>query len=456
MRQDGAVDADVVIVGAGLAGLSAARALTRAGADVVVLEARDRVGGRTLNEPVGPAPDQVVELGAQWVGPTQRRVLDLARDLGVPTFPTHGTGENLFEHRGTVRRYRGTIPRLNPVALADVAQAMARLNRLARRVDPESPWDTPGARRLDAMTFATWLRRNVPTAAGRQLLTIALEGVWAIDPADPSLLHVLFYIRSAGSLEALLDTEGGAQQDRFVGGSQLLALRLAEQLGDRVVLGAPVRAVAYDAGGVTVRADGREGVRARRAVIAVPPPLAGRIAYAPGLGEQRDGLTQRMAMGSVVKFHAVYDEPFWRARGLSGQGSSTTGPVKVVFDNSPPGGSPGVLLGFFEGREARLAARMPLEERRAAALGVLTRLFGPRAASPEHYVDRAWALEEHSGGCYGGYLPPGGWTDYGPALRRPAGPLHWAGAETATVWNGYMDGAVSSGDRAAAEVLAAL
>jgi monoamine oxidase len=294
----------------------------------------------------------------------------------------------------------------------------------------------------------------VPTAAARQLLTMALEGVWAVDPADPSLLHVLFYIRSAGSLEALLDTEGGAQQDRFVGGSQLLALRLAEQLGDRVVLDAPVRSIAHDDEGVTVHAPGRQ-VRARRAVVAIPPPLAGRIAYAPGLGEQRDGLTQRMAMGSVVKCHVVYAEPFWRARGLSGQATSSTGPVKVVFDNSPPGGSPGVLLGFFEGREARAAARMPQAERREAVLGVLRRLFGPQAASPEHYVDRAWASEEFSGGCYGGYLPPGTWTDYGPALRRPAGRLHWAGAETATIWNGYMDGAVRSGEAAAAAIVSA-
>ena len=161
-------------------------------------------------------------------------------------------------------------------------------------------------------------------------------------------------------------------------------------------------------------------------------------------------------MGSVVKCMAVYDEPFWRRDGLSGRATSTDGPAKVFFDNTPPGGSPGVLLAFLEGREARRAARAPVEERREAVVGCLTRLFGPRAARPERYVDQAWALEEFSRGCYGGYLPPGGWTDYGPALRDPVGRIHWAGAETAVRWNGYMDGAVRSGERAAEEVAARL
>ena len=449
-------DADVCVIGAGLAGLTAARDLVAAGTDVVVLEARSRVGGRTLNEAVGPADDQVVELGAQWIGPTQDRLAALAASVGVGTYPTHGEGENLFEHEGRLRRYRGTIPRINPLVLAEVGVAMARLNRMARSVPPEAPWTAARAAAWDEQTFASWLRRNVRSSGARELLCMAIEGVWAADAADPSLLHVLFYVRAAGSLELLTDTAGGAQQDRFVGGSQRLSLRMAEALGDRVVLDAPVRRVDASAGEVVVSYDGGGAVRCRRVVCAVPPPLAGRIVWAPAMPEQRDGLTQRMAMGSVVKCMAVFDEPFWRADGLSGQATSSAGPAKVFFDNSPPGGRPGVLLAFLEGREARIAARMPLEQRREVVLGGLARLFGPRAASPERYVDQPWALEEFSRGCYGAYLPPGGWTGYGAALRRPVGPVHWAGAETATVWNGYMDGAVRSGERAAAEVLAAL
>jgi monoamine oxidase len=448
-------EVDVVVVGAGLAGLAAARALVAAGRDVVVLEGRDRVGGRTLNERVGPGEDDVVELGGQWVGPTQTRLLALARELGVATYPTFATGDSLFAWGGRVRRYRGTIPRINPIVLADVGQAMARLNRMARTVPLDAPWRAARAAAWDAQTFATWMGRNVATPGGRALLQMALEGVWATDPSEPSLLHVLFYIHSAGSLEALTDTEGGAQQDRFAGGSQVLSLRMAEALGeDRVALGATVRAIAQDAGGVTVRADGAE-VRAAHAIVAIPVPLTARIAWTPALPHARDALTQRMAMGSVVKAMAIYDEPFWRAEGLSGTATDADGPVKVMYDNTPPSGRPGVLLGFFEGRAAQVATRATPEERRAQVTATFARLFGPRAAAPERYVDQAWGQEELTRGCYGAYLPPGGWTGFGAALRAPVGRVHWAGAETAVRWNGYMDGAVTSGEAAAAAVLAA-
>jgi len=447
-------EVDVVVVGAGLAGLAAARALVAAGREVVVLEGRDRVGGRTLNERVGEGDTDVVELGGQWVGPTQTRLLALARELDVPTFPTHVTGESLFAWGGTVRRYRGTIPRINPAVLADVGQAMVRLNRMARTVPREAPWAARKAARWDAQTAATWMARNLATRGGRAILQMAMEGVWAADPSEPSLLHVLFYINSAGSIEALTDTEGGAQQDRFAGGSQLLSIRMARALGEeRVVLGAVVRAVEQDAAGVTVRA-GDVAVRARHAIVAIPVPLTARIAWSPAMPHARDALTQRMAMGSVVKCMAIYDEPFWRADGLSGTATDADGPVKVMFDNTPPAGRPGVLLGFFEGRAAQDAMRITQDERRAQVTRGLARLFGPRAAKPERYVDQAWGQEELSRGCYGAYLPPGGWTGFGPALRAPVGRVHWAGAETATVWNGYMDGAVRSGDAAAQAVLA--
>jgi monoamine oxidase len=443
--------ADVVVVGAGLAGLSAARALRSAGRDVVVLEARDRVGGRTVNEPIGDG--KIVELGGQWVGPTQERMYELIRELGLETFPTHDHGDNLFEHGDSVRRYAGTIPKVNPVALAEVGVVLARLNRLARTIPPEAPWTAARASQWDGQTFEDWSRRKIRTGAAREMLRLAIEGVWAAEPRDVSMLHVLFYIRSAGSLERLLDTGGGAQQDRVVGGTQLISIRMAEELGDAVVLEAPVRAIAADAGGVTVTSD-RGATRARAAIVAIPPALAGRIAYQPALPAVRDGLTQRMAQGSVVKCMAVYERPFWRERGLSGQLTSTRGPVSVGFDNSPPDGSPGVLLAFLEGRAARDGAAMEPAERRAAVLGSLARAFGPEAAKPEHYVDKAWPNEEWSRGCYGGFMPPGAWTDHGVALRRPIGRIHWAGAETAVIWNGYMEGAVTSGERAAAEVVA--
>src|SRR5215213_7274153 len=290
-------DADLVVVGAGLAGLSAARVAAAAGASVVVVEARDRVGGRVLNEDIGGG--NVVEVGAQWIGPTQDRLAALAGEFGIETFPTYGEGQNVIEYGGRLRRYRGTIPRINPLVLLDVERGQRRLNKLARRVPLDAPWDAPNAPALDGQTAATWLRRNLVTKSGRMLLQLGVEAVWAAQPEDMSLLHVLFYIHSAGSLELLFDTEGGAQQDRFVGGSQLIALRMAEELGEeRVELGAPVRRIEHGPDGVTVHAD-EVIARGRRAIVAIAPTLAGRIAYDPPLPGSRDQLTQRMPLGTV-------------------------------------------------------------------------------------------------------------------------------------------------------------
>jgi monoamine oxidase len=441
-------DCDVVVVGAGLAGLTAARELSGAGFDVRVLEARDRVGGRTLSQAVGEHPEDLIELGGQWVGPTQHEVLSLAQDFGIGTYPTHSVGRNLFEdQRGKLKRYRGTIPLLAPHVMLDYGRADLKLKRLIKRVDPEAPWEAEDAERLDEQTFATWIRRNAKTRTAREALAVACRAVFAVEPADVSLLHILFYAASAGGWDDLIDTEGGAQQDRLAGGTQQFSVRMAEELGDRVALSSPVRRIRSDDQGVTV-----EGASARRAIVAVPPALAGRIEYDPPLAGPRDQLTQRVPMGSVIKCMAVYDEPFWREDGLSGQGLSLPGPAQVIFDNTPPNGSPG-LIGFLEGREARQLAAVPEAERRDAVLRGFQRLFGHRAAHPVLYVDKDWSAEPYSRGCYGGVLGPGAWTGYGRLLREPIGRIHWAGTETATRWMGYLDGAIQSGRRAAAEVL---
>lgn len=453
-------DADVLVVGAGLAGLTAARRLEQAGYDVLVVEARDRVGGRTLSSPVpGADPDDpaaVLDLGAGWVGPTQDRVLALLGELGLATFPTYGDGDNLSEHRGRLRRYRGTIPKLGALVLADIGQAQLRLDRMARTVPLAEPWTAARATEWDRTTFAGWIRRNLRTRTGRDFMQIVAEAVWAAHPAELSLLHVLFYLHAGGGFDSLTSVRGGAQQDRVVGGTQGIALAAAAALRRPPVLDAPVQAVEWAPDRVTLTVRDGHPLTARRAVLALAPHLLAPVRFEPGLPPLRHQLHQRMPPGTVIKCYAVYPEPFWRHAGLSGQAADPTGPVKVTFDASPPGGTPGVLLGFVEGRQARQLGTLSEPARQQAVLDCLVRYFGPAAGRPTGFVQRAWAADPYAGGCYAGYFGPNGWTDYGAVLRPPIGPLHFAGTETATAWMGYLDGAVRSGETAAAAVGAAL
>ncbi len=444
-------DAEVLVVGAGFAGLTAARALDAAGTRVAVLEARDRVGGRTLNAAL--ADGAVVEMGGQWIGPTQERIAALATAVGVETFPTHTEGDNLLRLDGRLRRYSGTIPRLNPLALLDVGRTVRKLNRLAETIDPEAPWASERAAQLDATSLATWLERTLVSATAKHLMRVAGRTIWGAEPEELSLLHAAFYLRSAGSFELLTDVAGGAQQDRFVGGSQLIAERVAEALGDQVVLGSPVRRIEHGASEVVAITTAGTRVRAARAIVALPPALTAAIEFDPPLPPARAQLAQRMASGWLVKTTAIYSEPFWRADGLSGEALNAAGPVTMTFDNTPPAGAPGALVGFVGGADARAFAQLGASERRAAALRCFADLFGERALAAERYLELDWAAEPYSRGGPVANFAPGGWTAGGPALRAPVGALHWAGTETATRWAGYLDGAVSSGERAAAEAL---
>jgi monoamine oxidase len=445
--------ADVGIVGAGLAGLMAARELVAAGVSVCVLEARDRVGGRTWTRPASDGT--LLDVGGQWIGPTQQRMNRLVDELGIATFKTWDIGENVQYRGGERRTYSGAIPTTDALVAGDVMEALLTLNMMAMRVPLESPWTAPDAADWDSQTFATWIDANVPSSGARTMLKLAIQAVFSAEPRDLSLLHVLFYIRSAGGLMDLLGVTGGAQETRFTTGAQTVANRLAESLGDRVVLNAPVHTIIQDDTGARIVSDALV-LSCDRVIVALSPTLAGRLRYRPALPGLRDQLTQRMPMGTVLKVQCIYPAPFWRDAGLTGQASSDSGAVRVTFDNSPPDGSRGVLLGFVEGDEGRILGQRSPHERRGAALECFVRYFGTQAGQPLDYVEQSWAEEEYTRGCYAGYMPPGVWTMYGTALRAPIGRIHWSGTETATTWNGYMEGAVQSGERVAAEILAAM
>jgi monoamine oxidase len=451
--------ADVVVIGAGLSGLAAALEVERAGKSVIVLEARDRVGGRTLN--VALEDGDVVEIGGEWTGPYQDRLAALAKELGIATYPTYNTGDNVYWRNGSLQRYASTGPLgAIPPDTGDVEAfaALQLLNRMALRVPRDAPWTAAEADSWDGQTFETWKLAHTLTDGARFLLDLGIEAVWAAEPRDISLLHILFYIHAAGNednpgtLDRLINVAGGAQERRFVGGSQRISLLMAERLGRRVILGAPVRRLVQAGSRVNAEADSVT-VMARSAVVAVPLAVGAAIRYDPILPGARAQLLQRYPMGSCVKCMAVYDKPFWRDEGLTGQATSDTGPCRVTFDNTPNDGAPGVMMGFIEADEARYWTQQPADRRREAVIGSFVRYFGERAAKPRGYMEKSWAEEEFTRGCYSGYTPPGVLTSFGDSIRRPHGRLHWAGAETATLWNGFMDGAVRAGERAAKEAL---
>lgn len=467
--------ARVVVVGAGLAGLSAARKLVESGVgSVLVLEARDRVGGRTFTKTVAGVP---FDVGGQWIktqagvyGFAQDRITALAKNLGVETFRSYYTGENVYYRDGERTRYDPALAQELPPdqSFPEVAAAIVQADSLATGtsagagtpktgpgVSVDAPWDSPRAGEFDGQTVETWKNDNLASKRAKDLLDLGVVAVMACEPRDVSLLWFLFYIASADSLENLISTPQGAQESRFVGGAQQVSQRMAKLLGKRVIRRSPVRRIVQTARGVRVESD-RATVSAQRVIVAIPPALADEIDYRPQLPALRAQLTQRFPMGSVIKCQALYERPFWRDEGLTGWAISDQGPVRLTFDNSPPQGGPGVLLGFVEGQEARQLTGLTAGERRGGVLESFARYFGEAARNPVEYVEHNWLEERWSRGCYVGFTPPGVLTGFGPALRAPNGRIHWAGTETATRWAGYMDGALQSGERAATEVLETL
>jgi monoamine oxidase len=442
---------DVIVVGAGLAGLTAARRIKAAGRDVVVLEVRDRVGGRTFDYSL-PGGQGVVELGGQWAGPGQDKVLALAAELGVSTFETFSDGDTVYYNAGRRQTYSGDIPPANPVALAELEATILLLNQMARSVPADAPWRSPSARDWDQQSVAGWIDAHNHMQEGRELARVAIRGVYGEEAAAISLLDLLSAITGVGGdFNTLI---GSAQSIRFVGGSQQLSTKLAQKLGSSVLLGARVTGIDWD-GGVTVHTPGQL-FSASQAILTLPKPLLEDLAYSPPVPPQRAQIVQRQPLGAVTKFNAIYDRPFWRAQGLNGSAVSTTGPVEITYDNSPPSGSPGVLVGFFEGDESRRYFGASAAERRSAALGSLALYFGDQARNPRLFVDQVWATEPFTRGAYGSYNPTGVLTSFTDAANQRVGPLHFAGADYSAQWPGYMDGAIRSGESAASDALASL
>ncbi|MCG6498763.1 FAD-dependent oxidoreductase [Kitasatospora sp. A2-31] len=478
--------ASAVVIGGGVAGLTAATGLAARGVEVTVLEARERVGGRTRGIEV--APREWVDAGAAYLGDRHTELLALLKELDLAMTPTTMAGASRFAlartdagtdagtdsgpgarsdappdadpdaHPGAHPSGRGDacvtrdgrFPPLNAVALGDLFD---RLAELTAAVEPEAPWLTPEAARLDTLTAAEWAGQELSHPDARLFFPLFLGEMMAADPADVSVLHMAFYLRSGGGLRYLNAFEGGAQQDRVAGGAHLLCERLAARLTaspyGRLRLGEPALAVHQDPDGVTVRT-ARGEYRGDVAVVALPPLLADALDQRPAPPSPRAG--ERTGRGCAVKLHLVYPAPIWREHGLSGWSVNAEGPLLSTVDDSPSGGGAGVLTGFVTGAEAHRFAALDPSQQRAAAVAQAARLF-PMLPEPIGFHVTDWVNETYSKGCYAALFGPGDWLRLGPALTAPHGRVHWAGTETSTEFFGLLEGAVRSGRRVVAEIL---
>ncbi|OBG33615.1 FAD-dependent oxidoreductase [Mycobacterium sp. E3198] len=446
-------DVDYCVVGAGFAGLTAALRLKQAGRSVALLEARDRIGGRTFT--VTRDDGTWIDRGGAWVGPGQDRIYAMMDEFGVPEYKQHNDGDAMMVLDGKKHRYGGTIPwSMSPWAVTNLGIGLLSIEKMCKSIPREAPWEAKRAAEWDRISLGEWIENNTMSKAAREMLDMALSGVYTSAGSETSLLWALTQMGSGGGPTFVISGKGGAQDARPVGGMGAIYRSIAAELGDALHLSRPVRQITQDVGGVTVAADGLT-VRARRAIVAIPLAIASSIAYEPLLPVDRALLHQRMPSGSVIKISIIYDEPFWRADGLCGQSAAPGTPATLTIDACTNTADPGIMCVITEGPAARRLTRMDEADRKAAVIGELVDRFGSRANSPLEFHEQNWTTERYSGGGMISHAPPGVLTEFGYTLREPCGRVHWAGTESSAIMCGWVDGAIRSGERAATEVMTA-
>lgn len=441
---------DVVIVGAGVAGLTAANDLKKAGLSVAVLEARDRAGGRLWTDVIDGA---MLEIGGQWVSPDQDALIETVAELGLETFSRYREGDSVYVGPdGVAKRFTGEMFPVSPETEAAIAEITERLDAMVAEIDPDRPWAHEKAAEWDSISWDAWLRtqtdddeavRNLAFATGPAMLTKPTHSF--------SLLQSLLMAASAGAYSHLVDADFILDK-RVVGGLQQVPLLLAERLGDDVFLEQPVRTLEYGDDGVTAVADGMT-VRARFAILALPPNLYPRISFVPALPRLQHQMHQHLSMGFVIKVHAVYDRPFWREKGLSGTAFSPYELSHEAYDNTNHGDERGTLVGFVSDRHADDVFRISAEERKERILESLSHYYGPEAKDPIVYYESDWGAEEWTRGAYAVSFDLGGLHRYGADLREPVGPIHFACSDMAGAGYQHVDGAIRMGRLAASNII---
>ncbi|XP_035692450.1 amine oxidase [flavin-containing] B-like [Branchiostoma floridae] len=453
------IETDVVVIGAGISGLCAAKLLHETGLDVQVLEARDRVGGRTFT-----ARDPsygYVDLGGAYVGPTQDRILRIAKELDLKLYKVNEKERIVSYFKGVQRAVSNpddpSSLSSNPLDLFDVNSCLLKIEDFSKQVPPDAPWKAPRAKEWDSMTVKEFMDKECWTSRARTLVGLIVAAIYCCEPHEISFLFFLTYLASGQGLRRMLSTTNGAQENKFVGGSMQVSEKIAALLGNRVVLSSPVMRIEQEETVTMVTTHSGQQYRAKYVISAVPPPLLHRILFEPPLPDLKIQMVQRMPMGSIIKTITYYKTAFWKEKGFCGSAMSDKGPINACFDDTKPDGTHPAIMGFILSTHARELCEMSTEQRKQAVSEHYAEVFQcPEFLHPVNYVEQNWMAETFSGGCYVATLGPGVLTSFGRELRKPFGCVYFAGSETAVKWGGYMDGAVEAGERAAREILHAM
>jgi monoamine oxidase len=439
---------DVIIIGAGVSGMKTAYDLLKKGKSVVLLESRDRVGGRSKG---GSIQNVNIDHGGQWIGADHFRVRNLIKECNKTLIPQYASGKTYIQYHGELININKTLPNLNLFTMFELGLLLRNLNKLSEDIDLEEPWNSKGAIEKDQQSLASWIEEQTIRDDSKQIVNSLVRSIFCTVPTQVSLLYALQCLKQGGSLEKMIAVEGGSQQDKVKESMFSVAQSMHEELREEIRLNEQVEKVEQTDESVTVYTN-KSAYSAKKLVVTVPPKALEKIEFYPELPKLRKALMHRMSMGTVIKMHIAYETPFWKKAGQSGAVVSIDNNLHEVFDQSPEDNSIGILVGLIDGDHAIKLSGMTQEERRRIVIDSLVSYFGDKAKNVLEYIDYDWCEDEYANGGFAAFMPPGLMTSYGETLRKPFKNIHWAGTETAREHIGYFEGALESSERVINEI----